>query len=398
VRQVTITPKTVTFAVAFFLVFYSGFVVGQTNAERGGDKSGGVVVNENQGKPASVDFGLFWDAWRIVEDKYVKTPDNQERVYGAIAGMVAGLGDPFSVYMKPAETSRFNEDISGNFEGIGAELIQKEGLITVVAPLEDSPAQKAGVMAGDIIIKIDGKDAPQSLDEAVKQIRGTKGTQVKLTIVRSGKQEEITITRDRVEVKSVTYTKKDTMGIIKLNQFTGNTTELLDQAIAQSQKDNVKGIVLDMRNNPGGLLDVAVEVTSRFMNSGTVVIERDKDKKETELKTVGTKVKVTVPVILLVNQGSASASEIVAGALQDVNRAKVLGETTFGKGSVQSVERLKDGSAIRITIAEWLTPKKREINKQGIKPDIEVKLSEDDVKNKRDPQLDKALELLKAGG
>jgi carboxyl-terminal processing protease len=188
------------------------------------------------------------------------------------------------------------------------------------------------------------------------------------------------------------------MGIIKLNQFTGNTTELLDQAIAQSQKDNVKGIVLDMRNNPGGLLDVAVEVTSRFMNSGTVVIERDKDKKETELKTVGTKVKVTVPVILLVNQGSASASEIVAGALQDVNRAKVLGETTFGKGSVQSVERLKDGSAIRITIAEWLTPKKREINKQGIKPDIEVKLSEDDVKNKRDPQLDKALELLKAGG
>lgn len=382
--------------IAGLLIFTTGFWSGQTATEREQlQQAPQTVSNADVDKPSSVDFKLFWEAWNKVSDKYVKSPDDNDRVQGAIGGMVAGLGDPYSVYMKPTESEQFNQEISGNFEGIGAELVQKDGSITVVAPLDESPAQAAGLLAGDIIVKVDGKEVPSTLEETVKQIRGASGTAVKLTVVRSGEQKDITITRAKVEVKSASYTKKGEIGIIKLNQFNANTTALLDETLSKAKADNVKGIVLDLRNNPGGLLNVSVEVSSRFMEPGVVVVERDKDKKETELKTVSVRDRVTVPMIVLVNKGSASASEIVAGAMQDSNRAKVIGETSFGKGSVQSIEPLSDGSSVRITVAEWLTPKKREINKQGIKPDVEVVLSEDDIKANRDPQLDKALELLK---
>jgi carboxyl-terminal processing protease len=379
---------------ALLLVFGGGYWLGRSQDSTTGSTPV-AVTHQNSGKPGSVDFSLFWDAWNVVSDKYVKTPNDQDRVYGAISGMVAGLGDPFSVYMKPTETTRFNEDINGNFEGIGAELIQKDGFVTVVSALDDSPAAKAGLKPDDVIVKIDDKDTPTSLEDAVKLIRGQKGTQVKLGIVRHGKAQEFIITRDTVEVKSVTYTHKDDLGVIKINQFTGNTTKLLDDALTKAKQDNVKGLVLDLRNNPGGLLTVAVEVSSRFMQPGTVVIERDKANKETPLNTVDVTDKTTTPMVVLVNKGSASASEIFAGAIQDSGRAKIVGETTFGKGSVQSIEPLKDGSSVRITIAEWLTPKKREINKVGVKPDIEVSITDDDVKNSRDPQYDKAKELLK---
>ncbi len=397
-KEIRFNPQNLRVILAFLLVFGLGYLTGRSDfhvANPGTSSNGSSVINQENGKPQTVNFGLFWDAWKAVNENYVKQPDDQERVYGAISGMVSGLGDPFSVFMKPAENQRFNEDINGNFEGIGAELELKDGLVTVVAPLADSPAERAGIVAGDIIIKINGEDVPTSLEEAVKKIRGQKGTEVKLTVVRDGQPREIAITRDVVEVKSVLYRKKDTVGIIKINQFTANTTDLLDKALAQAKSDNVKGLVVDVRNNPGGLLNVAVEVSSRFIEPGTVVVTRDRAKHEEEDRTVAVRSRITLPTVVLANKGSASASEIFAGAMQDYNRAKVVGETTFGKGSVQTIVPLKDGSAIRITTAEWLTPKKREINKQGIKPDIEVKLSEDDAKAKRDPQLDKALELLK---
>lgn len=390
-RSITLNKK-YSLVLALFLFFAAGYLTGHTTANF--SQTTQSVFNAPN-KPVNVDFSLFWDAWKVVGDKYVKPVDDKERVYGAIAGMVASLGDPYSMYMKPSENARFNDDLNGNFEGIGAELVQKDGLITVVAPLEGSPAQKAGVMAGDIIVKINDKDAPASLEEAVNQIRGAKGTQVKLGLVRSDKPIDITITRDNVEIKSVSYKLKDSIAVIKINQFTGNTVDLLDKALDQAKKDNSKGIVLDLRNDPGGLLNVAVDVTSRFIDPGVVVIERDKTGKEIPLNTVEFKNRITLPTVVLINKGSASASEIFAGALQDDNRAKIIGETSFGKGSVQSIEPLKDGSSVRITIAEWLTPKKREINKQGIKPDIEVKLSDDDVKNNRDPQLDKALAVVR---
>lgn len=396
-RQITVPKRWVPFILALFLVFAGGYLTGRQGyfAQGNTDTAGHVITNEDKGKPKEVDFSLFWDAWKVVEDKYVKEPDDQERVYGAIAGMVAGLGDPFSMFMKPIENQKFNEEISGNFEGIGAQLIQKDGLITVVAPLEDSPAEKAGIVAGDIVIKIDDKDAPATLEEAVNLIRGDEGTSVKLTLIRDGVQREVTVTRQNIEVKSVTSSIKDGVAVIKINQFSANTTTLLDKEIEKIKASNPKAMVLDLRNNPGGLLNIAVDITSRFMEPGVVVIERDRANNETVLQTTEVKSRVPLPLVVLVNKGSASASEIFAGALQDAGRAQIVGETTFGKGSVQAIQPLKDGSAVRITIAEWLTPKKREINKQGIKPDIEVKLTEEDTQANRDPQLDKALELLK---
>lgn len=394
--KVTVQPKQGAFLLAFLLIFFAGYATGKSDQPHNRiSDSSGIVVNQEKGKPSSVDFSLFWDAWKVVQNKYVKEPDEQERLYGAISGMVAGLGDPYSVYMKPSDTKRFSEDIDGNIEGIGAELVQKDGLVTVVAPIDNSPAQRAGIQPGDIIIKIDGNDTPETLEEAVSKIRGTKGTEVTLTVVRDQKPLEIKIMRDRVVVQSVTYRLQGDVAIIKINQFNANTTELLDTTLARAKQEGAQKIVLDLRNNPGGLLHVAVDMVSRFIEPGVVVVERGKDKEEVELRTTPVSSRVTMPVVILLNKGSASASEILAGAFQDSGRAKVVGETSFGKGSVQSIESLRDGSAVRITIAEWLTPKRREINKQGIKPDVEVKMTDNDITAKRDPQLDKAFELLK---
>ncbi len=393
-KEVQVHPRIALIA-GFILVFLMGYSVGKDGYTV---KKTGIafsVVKQSVGQPNDVDFSLFWDSWNLVKDKYVKPVDDKERLYGAVAGQVASLGDPYSAFLKPADNDRFTEELSGNFEGIGAELVQKDGMVTVVAPLEGSPAAAAGLQPDDVIVKIDGKDAPASLEEAVKMIRGKKGTQVKLTVARNNNLQDISITRDVIQDKSVTYTKKDTVGIIKVSQFSGNTTQLLDESLEKAKKDGVKSIVLDMRNNPGGLLNVSVELVSRFIEPGVVVYERGKDGQDVAENTVNVKERTTLPMVVLVNKGSASASEITAGALQDAGRAKIVGEVTFGKGSVQSIEPLKDGSSVKITIAEWLTPKKREINKVGIKPDVEVGLSEDDAKNKRDPQLDKALELLK---
>lgn len=381
---------------AFVLVFSSGYMTGRAGFVARLTDAGPIpVINQEKGKPDTIDFSLFWDAWNQVSEKYAGTVDDQARLYGAIAGMVAGLDDPFSLYLRPDENKDFTDDINGSFEGIGAELILKDGMVTIFAPLDDSPAQKAGVMAQDIIEKINGKDAPRSVEEAKNLIRGPKGTQVTLTLIRDGKEKEITITRAKVEIKSVSYKKVDSVGVVKLQQFNENTVAQLDTVLATAKQDGVSSIILDLRNNPGGLLDGSIQVASRFMEPGVVVITRDKDKKEIEETTVEVTNRVTVPMVVLVNKGSASASEIVAGALQDSGRARVVGETTFGKGSVQTIETLKDGSGLRVTIAEWLTPKKRAINKEGIKPDQEVTLSEDDIKAGRDPQLDAAVKAAK---
>lgn len=393
-KEVQVHPR-IALIVGFLLVFLMGYSTGKAgySVHRAGNSLS--VVKQSVGQPSDVDFSLFWDSWNLVKDKYVKPVDDKERLYGAIAGQVASLGDPYSAFLKPQENERFTEELSGNFEGIGAELVQKDGFVTVVTPLEGSPAASAGLQPDDIIVKIDDQDVPSSLEEAVKKIRGKKGTKVKLTVSRSNKLQDFTITRDVIQDKSVSYTKKDNVGVIKVSQFSGNTTQLLDESLEKAKNDGVKSIVLDLRNNPGGLLNVSVELVSRFMEPGVVVYERGKDGQDIAENTVNVKERNTLPMVVLVNKGSASASEITAGALQDAGRAKIVGEVSFGKGSVQSIEPLKDGSSIKVTIAEWLTPKKREINKVGVKPDVEVSLTEDDAKNKRDPQLDKALDLLK---
>lgn len=358
-----------------------------------------VLANTDFGKPNDIDFSLFWDVWERVNDKYVGKVDDKAMVYDAINGALSSLDDPYTLFLPPAEAKRFNDDLKGEFSGIGAEIEKRDGNITIVAPLEDSPAEKAGLKPKDIIVKIDDESTQDmALDDAIDKIRGEKGTPVKLNVAREGATglQDLTVTRDTIIVKSVKWEiKKDNIGYIKVSQFGEDTEELISQALDEMLTKKPKGVIVDLRNNPGGFLDAAVDITSLFVKDrGAIVKEENKAGQISELKATNRPKFTDTPMVVLVNGGSASASEIFAGAVQDYGRAKLIGEKTFGKGSVQVLESLKGGAAVRITIAKWLTPKNRQINKEGIKPDIEVKISDDDIKNDKDPQLDRAIEEL----
>lgn len=378
--------------------YFLGYTVGHNNLEfEKGLKP--TVVNKELKKPREVDFSLYWEVWDRVKRQYAGEIDAQKMVYGAIHGALASLEDPYTLFLEPQEAKRFDEDLKGSFDGIGAEIEKRDNNITIVAPLDDSPAEKAGLKGKDIIVKIDDQETKDlSLQEAIDKIRGNKGTTVKLTVFREGQADflQIPVTRDTIQVKSVKWEiKEGNIGYIKLGLFGEDTLELMNQAIDEMLLKQPKGVIVDVRNDPGGLLDGAVDITSLFLKDrGVVVKERDRDGRVTELKTTLNARLTDVPLVVLVNGGSASASEIFAGALQDYGRAKLIGEKTFGKGSVQLLDKLRSGEAVRITVAKWLTPKDRQIDKQGIAPDIEIKLTEDDVKNNRDPQLERAMQEL----
>jgi carboxyl-terminal processing protease len=360
------------------------------------------IDNKLPGAENRVDFSLFWKVWDLVRQKHVNknSLDAQKMVYGAINGMLKATGDPYSYFFSPEESRSFSQDIEGSFEGIGAELGMKDNILTVIAPLEGSPAQKAGLMAGDKILKIDGKiSADMSIDEAVNMVRGRKGTSVKLTILRTGEQEtrEITITRDVIEVKSVKLEfKNDNIAYIKLIKFGENTDREFNDVTNQIISKNAKGIILDLRNDPGGLLDKAVKIASKMIVKGKVVVtEEDSSGNKDNLRTVGGDKLSNIPTVVLINEGSASASEILAGALHDDQNITLIGKKSFGKGSVQELIKLSGNSSVKITVAKWLTPKGDYIMEKGISPDIEVDLTSDDYQNNRDPQLDKAMEIIK---
>lgn len=353
------------------------------------------VVNMELGKPKDINFSMFWDAWNKVTEKYVGKYDTQKMVYGAIKGMVEALGDPYSQFMEATTNKQLQEDLSGEIQGIGAELTMKDGKLTVVAPLDDSPAKNAGLKAQDEIIKIDGQStAEMTLDDAISKIRGKAGTEVTLLINRADFKEpqEFKIKRDIIVIKSVKWEMKDNVAYIQISQFGDDTSALIKQAADEIVTKNPKAIVLDLRDNPGGYLDAAVDVASLFMNRGVVVKEQDKAGKIDELTTTLEGKLAKYKVIVLINEGSASASEIVAGALRDNRGATVIGKTSFGKGSVQEIEPMANNTALRITIAKWLTPKGIVIDKTGIKPDIIIDLSAEDFAADRDPQLDRALQ------
>ncbi|MCX6812041.1 MAG: S41 family peptidase [Candidatus Berkelbacteria bacterium] len=359
------------------------------------------IQNANSGKPSSVDFSLFWQAWNKVRQMYVGDSDPQKMVFGAISGMVAALGDPYTDFFDPTTNQQFSSDLSGQFEGIGAELIMKDGAITVVAPLSGSPAEKAGIKAKDIISEIDGTStAEMTVDDAVGKIRGTAGTEVKLKIIRANETAplDFTITRAKIQIDSVTYQQINVsgkkIGLLKVNQFGDDTQTLAEKYAKQIKSDDDTGVILDLRNNPGGYLDGAVSFANLFLTKGKVVVsEVDKNGQKQEYKTDTDPVLGNIPLVVLVNGGSASAAEIVTGAFKDFARAETIGEKTFGKGSVQAVEPLAGGAALKVTIAKWLTPLGTEINKIGITPDVVVPASTD---NASDPQLDKAkLEITK---
>jgi carboxyl-terminal processing protease len=392
--------KWISAAVVLAVVFGIGYTAGQG---RIGIVNGQLQVNRAYDSQKA-DYGLFWDAYDLLNSEYVDKPlDQQKLLHGAISGMVAAAGDPYTVFFDPEQAKEFANELQGTFEGIGAEIGTKNEQLVIIAPLDDSPAQRAGLLPGDIIISIDGEStAGMTVDLAVSKIRGKAGTEVKLMIIHSEITEpkEITIKRAQIEVKSVKMEMKDVDGkkiaVIKMSRFGEDTQGLLNHAVDVILQSGVKGIILDLRSNPGGYLETAVTTASNWVDTDQIVLrERGSDGSEKNYASKTWPKLKGIKTIVLVNGGSASASEIVAGALQDYGLATLLGEKTFGKGSVQELQQMKDGSSIKITTAKWYTPNDRSINKNGLEPDVKVEMTRDDVLNDRDPQMDRALELLK---
>jgi len=342
-----------------------------------------------------LDLSKFWKVYELVNKNYIGSVDKTNAERGAISGLVNSLGDPYSVYLPPEDKKSLDQDLQGQFEGIGAELTDKDGSVVVVAPLSGTPAEKAGVKANDIILKVDDTTTEgMVLNDVVNKIRGPKGTTVKITVYRksSATPIEMTITRETIIVKSVEYKMIGNVGYMQIRQFGDDTTDLAKAAVKDIASKNPKAVIIDLRNNPGGYLNAVAPIAGQFIAPSVVVYEKEKNGSLTDIRSTEVPVLPNTPVYILVNEGSASASEILAGALQDYKRATLVGKKTFGKGSVQDMISLNDGSALKITIAEWLTPNKRAINKIGIEPDVKV---DGEKTATTDPVLDKALELIK---
>lgn len=345
------------------------------------------------------DLEEVWE--RLRASYYDATKLDQSKLeYSAVKGFVNGVGDPYTVFMPPEEAKDFGQGLDGKLEGIGAELEVKDSKLVVRAPLKNSPAEKAGILSGDIIFKINGEPAQEmTIYEAIRKIRGKKGTKVTLTLIRENRPEvfDIEIIRDEILIDTVVVKKIDG-GIyhIAVNQFNDHTKIEFQKAIEEILLAKAKAVILDLRGNGGGYLDISIDMLSEVISgekTAAIVKKRDQSKNET-IKTSGSARIPDLPLVVLVDKGSASASEIVAGAVQDYKRGILIGEKTFGKGSVQELINLNDGASLRMTIAKWFTPLNRSIDGDGIVPDIEVKLTEEDIKAERDPQLDAAVKYL----
>jgi len=367
---------------------------------------GGFYFGKSQCKicpPEEIDFSLFWEAWAKLQEKFADKEkfDIQEMIYGAISGMVKSLEDPYTTFLNPEDTERFIEDVKGTFEGVGMEIGIKKGQLQVIAPLEGTPAQKAGLRAGDKIIKVDDTlTADITVDEAVNLIRGPKGTEVTLTIYREEWEttKEIKIVRGLIEIPSLKWELKDeNIAYLKLYQFSEKASFDFSKAAIEILASPCQKIILDLRNNPGGYLEIAQDIAGWFLERGQIVVIEDFGAGEEQkiYKAQGNTSLAEYPIVILINQGSASGSEILAGALRDNRGIKLIGEQSFGKGSVQELERLKGGSSLKITVAKWLTPKGDLITDVGLEPDIKVEMTDEDYEEGRDPQLDKAIEIIK---
>ena len=347
------------------------------------------------------DFNTFWETWKLIDDNYLRSDkiSGKERVYGAIKGLVGSLGDPYSQFFTPVEAKKFEEDVQGIFSGIGAEIGIRNDQLSIVSPLKNSPAEKAGIKAGDWILKINSTSTEgMSTEKAVTLIRGPEGTTATLNIYREGwdKPRDFSIVRQKIEVPTLDSEMKGDYAYIALHSFNANASKVFYDAVKEAVNKDAKGIILDLRNNPGGYLEVAVNLAGYFVEPGqTVVSENDRTKTIETFKSSGNGALKDMPLVILVNEGSASASEILAGALRDLRGVKLIGETTFGKGTVQQLKELSDGSEFKVTIAHWVLPSGHILENGGLKPDYEVKLTDEDFAAKKDPQLEKALEIIK---
>lgn len=373
-----------------------------------------ILLNRGLGQPGYVDFSLFWDAWNLLHNKYVDDEklDTKKLLYGAIQGMINSVGDPYTVFFEPPENKKFQEEISGSFGGIGIEIGKRNNVLTVIAPIKDTPAFKAGLKAGDKILRVDGKSTAElSIEEAVTLIRGKKGTPVVLTISSNGSDtKDVEMVRETIKIPTISWQIIDKEGekiaYLQLFTFNQNVDSEFQKAAQEILKSDAKKLILDLRNNPGGLLDSAINLAGWFLDKDQLVLaEAFKDGSRNEFKSHGNSSLKIYPTVILINGGSASASEILAGAIHDNRGVRLVGEKTFGKGSVQQLEQFKDGSSLKVTVAKWLTPNEISISDTGIEPDVEVKLPKEKIEKDevefelgtpgKDPQLDKALELLK---
>jgi carboxyl-terminal processing protease len=347
-------------------------------------------------------FAPFWEAWNLVHENYVDQPvDDIALMRGAINGMMQALGDQHSTYMDPEDYKQANESLEGSYEGIGAYVDTTADYLTITSPIPDSPADKAGLRPGDKIIAIDGEDMTGiDAELARRKVLGPAGTTVVLTVLREGENQPIdfSIVRDRITIASATGEMLEgDIAYIQVTTFGGNTMPELQAALDELMPQNPKAIILDLRNNGGGYLQTSVEVTSQFLGEGVVLYEQYGDGTRTTYDVLpgGQATDTSIPMIVLINEGSASASEIVAGALQDTGRAKLLGTVSYGKGSVQNWIPLSgDNGAVRVTIAKWLTPNENTIHEIGLTPDYPVELTEEDRQAEKDPQLDEAIKIL----
>lgn len=397
-------------ALTFVVVFGVGFMSGKAHtAEASKIQALSASLNGNTGKAESVDFSLFWKAWSTVNDKFVQTKatstvvTDKDRVYGAIKGMVDSLGDPYTTFFPPVEAKNFESEIEGNFEGVGMEMGMKNGFLTVVTPMKGSPAEKAGIRTGDKVIQIDSViTLDMSIDQAVKLIRGKKGTTVTLLVSREGVEKpfEVKIVRDVINLPTIDTKMDQQTGIftIKLYSFSAQSASLFRNALRDFVNSKSNKLILDLRGNPGGFLDSAVDMGSWFLPPGKTIVVEDYGKggEQTIERSKGYNIfNDSLRMVILVDGGSASASEILAGALSEHGKAKLVGTKTFGKGSVQEYIKLNSETSIKVTVARWLTPNGKSISEGGLTPDVEVKVTPEDITAGRDPQMDKAVELLK---
>ncbi len=391
----------VTTAAIIAIVFVAGFAFGNQYAAVRAEQSPLTPPADSQEL-----FAPFWQVYNLILNDYVdpqgKPLDKGKLVDGAINGMVNSLGDQFSGYMDPKTFPSINQELEGQFEGIGVVIRTDDATkaIEVVSVLEGSPAQTVGIQQGDIFSKVDGIDVSAvNQTDLATYVRGKEGTKVKVTMIRDGKPIEFDITRAKIVVPNIeTKQLDDHIGYVKLNQFSPDARAEMDKALATLDPQSLNGLILDLRGNPGGLLDTAIDVGSAFLKDNTILIE-DFGKGNTQTyKSNGNYANINVPMVVMVDEGSASAAELIAGALQDNHRATVIGETSFGKGTVQTWQQLINGGGVRLTIARWLTPDKHWIHHQGITPDIVVPWdqSKEPLGSTADPQLDAAVHFLEA--
>lgn len=380
------------------VVFVAGYILG-----------GGSIANISPTKeklstantlPEDLDYSSVEQVYDSLRLNYDGELDANVLLDGIKAGLAEASGDPYTEYLNAEDAEEFDDELAGTFSGIGAELGKKDDVIVIVAPIAGYPAEKAGLRPKDIISKIDGETAYNiSVTEAVKKIRGPVGEKVKLTIIRNEAEElEFEIIRAQITIPSVTIEElPEGIGYIKISRFGPDTTKLAREGAKKFKDSGVKKVILDLRNNPGGLLDSSVELASIWLKKGDVVLEERRSGKTIKsFKATGNPVLDTMPTIVLINEGSASASEITAGALRDHGKAMLVGVKTFGKGSVQQLVRLRGDSVLKVTIGRWFTPKGKNIDQEGIKPDKEVEISDIDLENNRDPQKDMAINELRA--